>query len=144
MNKDQQVALAQNVAGIRQYTQLVALMDNWDKFTTNLNTANNATGALQKQQDIYMESTEAHLQKLSTEAERTYDILFDTETVNGFADALTNVLGIFNNLIDGVGGGASAFTYLGSTVANIFSNQIGGAISRQIQNMEIAKRMQKV
>lgn len=140
LNKDQQVALAQNVAGVRQYTQLVALMDSWDKFTTNLNTANNATGALQKQQDIYMESTEAHLQKLSTEAERTYDILFDTETVNGFADALTNVLGIFNNLIDGVGGGASAFTYLGSTVANIFSNQIGGAISRQIQNMEIAKK----
>ena len=28
LNKDQQVALAQNVAGTRQYTQLVALMDN--------------------------------------------------------------------------------------------------------------------
>jgi hypothetical protein len=42
------VALAQTVAGVRQYTQLVALMDNWDKFQKNLSVANNATGTLQK------------------------------------------------------------------------------------------------
>jgi hypothetical protein len=30
LNKDQQVALAQTVAGTRQYAQLIALMDNWD------------------------------------------------------------------------------------------------------------------
>jgi hypothetical protein len=30
LNKAQQTALAQTVAGTRQYTQLVALMDNWD------------------------------------------------------------------------------------------------------------------
>jgi TP901 family phage tail tape measure protein len=30
LSKDQQVSLAQTVAGVRQYTQLIALMDNWD------------------------------------------------------------------------------------------------------------------
>ena len=30
LSKDQQVALAQTVAGVRQYNQLVALMDNYD------------------------------------------------------------------------------------------------------------------
>jgi hypothetical protein len=30
------VALAQAVAGIRQYNQLVSLMDNWDYFQENL------------------------------------------------------------------------------------------------------------
>jgi TP901 family phage tail tape measure protein len=30
LSKDQQVALAQTVAGVRQYNQLVSLMDNWD------------------------------------------------------------------------------------------------------------------
>jgi TP901 family phage tail tape measure protein len=48
LNKDQQVALAQTVAGVRQYTQLVALMDNWDKFQKNLTVAQGAEGALQK------------------------------------------------------------------------------------------------
>ena len=32
LSKDQQVALAQTVGGVRQYTNLVALFDNWDKF----------------------------------------------------------------------------------------------------------------
>jgi TP901 family phage tail tape measure protein len=32
LSKDAQIALAQNVAGVRQYTQLIALMDNWDYF----------------------------------------------------------------------------------------------------------------
>jgi TP901 family phage tail tape measure protein len=32
LNKDTQIALAQNVAGVRQYTQLIALMDNWSVF----------------------------------------------------------------------------------------------------------------
>jgi len=32
LSKDQQVALAQTVAGVRQYNQLVSLMDNWDFF----------------------------------------------------------------------------------------------------------------
>jgi TP901 family phage tail tape measure protein len=30
--KDQRMALAQTVAGVRQYNQFVALMDNWDYF----------------------------------------------------------------------------------------------------------------
>jgi len=30
IGKDQQIALAQTVAGVRQYNQFIALMDNWD------------------------------------------------------------------------------------------------------------------
>jgi len=30
--KDEQLALAQTVAGVRQYNQLISLMDNWDTF----------------------------------------------------------------------------------------------------------------
>jgi TP901 family phage tail tape measure protein len=48
LSKDAQIALAENVAGVRQYTQFMALMDEWDFFKENLKSANNATGALQK------------------------------------------------------------------------------------------------
>jgi TP901 family phage tail tape measure protein len=52
LNKAQQTALAQTVAGTRQYTQLVALMDNWDSgdsdsMQANLTTSYNAEGTLQ-------------------------------------------------------------------------------------------------
>lgn len=105
-------------------------------YTDALETSANAAGTLQKQQDIYMESTAAHLKQLSTEAERTYDILFDQKTVNGFTDALTGLLGVFNDLLAGLGGGIRDFTFFGSTVANIFNKQIGTAIERQIENIE--------
>jgi TP901 family phage tail tape measure protein len=44
--RDEQVALAQSVAGIRQYSQFIALMDNWDIMERNLETTEKANGAL--------------------------------------------------------------------------------------------------
>ena len=44
LSKDTQIATAQTVAGVRQYTQLIALMDNWSTFQENLNTAYSSTG----------------------------------------------------------------------------------------------------
>lgn len=56
LGKAQQVALAQTVGGTRQYTQLIALMDNWDSMKTNLDVAYLSEGTLQEQANIYAES----------------------------------------------------------------------------------------
>lgn len=93
--REQQVALAQTMAGTRQYNNLIALFDNWDMYTQAIETSKNSTGELQKQQDIYMESTEAHLQQLRTEAERTYKTLFDDTAVKTMTDALTRIIKCF-------------------------------------------------
>lgn len=140
MSREQQVALSQVMAGTRQYNNLLSLFDNWDMYTNALETSANAAGTLQEQQDTFMESTRAHLQQLKTEAERTYDILFNQDTVNGFADALTGVLSIFNNLLEGLGGGASDFIYFGSIVTNIFKKQIASGINNAIENIERLKQ----
>lgn len=66
----QKQAVAVAVAGKIQYTRLMTLMENWDMYRENLETSQNAMGTLQEQQDIYMESTQAHLQQLSTAWER--------------------------------------------------------------------------
>lgn len=59
IGKDQQIALAQTVAGVRQYNQFIALMDNWDFMQENLQTVAKASGALDEQAQIYAESWEA-------------------------------------------------------------------------------------
>lgn len=132
----QRQAAAVAMAGKQQYSRLIALFDNWDMYTDALNESQNAMGTLNEQQEIYMESVEAHLQKLSTEAERTYDILFDTDAVNTMADAVTGLLSIFNNWMEGVGGGLRSIAVLGANVANIFSKQIGSGIAGMVQNRE--------
>ena len=135
----QRQAAAVAMAGKRQYNNLIALFDNWDMYTDALNTSVEAVGTLQHQQDIYMESTEAHLQKLKTEAENTYDILFDTDSVNTMSDAMTGLLHIFNNFISGVGGGISALTSLGAIATRVFSQQIGAGLGNMVLNMQKAK-----
>lgn len=135
MSREQQLSLSQTMAGTRQYNNLLSLFDNWDMYTEALNTSRNAAGTLQEQQDTYMESTTAHLQQLSTEAEKTYDILFNQDTVNGFTDALTKMLSVFNSFVS-VSGSISPLGSVGNVLGNIFSKQIARGISQQVQNKE--------
>ena len=107
LNKDEQVALAQAVGGVRQYTQFIALMDNWDFMKENLETAKNATGELQNQADIFAESWEAARKNVKASAEGIYDSLIKDEfwigLTNGFANALKSVE-LFTDSIGGLKG----------------------------------------
>lgn len=107
LNKDEQVALAQAVGGVRQYTQFIALMDNWDFMKENLETAKGATGELQKQADIFAESWEAARKNVKASAEGIYDSLIKDEfwigLTNGFADGLKSVE-LFADSIGGLKG----------------------------------------
>jgi len=68
----QQQAAAVALAGKRQYNNLIALFENWDMYEEAKSTSQGGAGELQKQQDIYMESMEAHLNQLQAEAEELY------------------------------------------------------------------------
>ena len=143
LGKDQQVALAQTVAGVRQYNQLIALMDNWNKgdsdsFMTNLSTANNATGELNKQADIYAEGWEAAADRVTAAAEAIYDSLIDDEF---FIDLLNNVeklLGFINNLIEGLGGLKGVLFALGSVVTKVFSQQLSQGLTNLAYNLKMS------
>lgn len=136
MSREQQIALSQIMAGQRQYNNLLSLFDNWNMYTDALNTSKNAAGELQREQDIYMETTEAHLQQLRTEAERTYATLFDKEAVNGFYDTTRVLLDEFNDWIEGLGGGINAIINLVSQLGIVFRKQIGESIVRNIDNIK--------
>jgi len=137
-DKAQKDAVAIAMAGKRQYTQLFALFDNWDIYNNLVKTSANSQGELQKQQDIYMESTAAHLKQLSTEAERTYSQFFDTEGFNKIIDSITKVVEVFNNLLSGFHDAGAVITNFAGLFVGLFSNQIAGAIQKVITNLEIA------
>ena len=136
LNKDQQVALAQTVAGTRQYTYLVSLMDKWETFQTNLNTATSAQGELNKQNNIYLESTEAHLKKLSTAAEDLYSSLFDNKTMNTWIDGLTNGVEIIDTLVESLGGLNNILPMLLAGGLNTFSGKIASGITNFVTNQQ--------
>lgn len=104
LNKDEQVALAQAVGGIRQYTQFIALMDNWDFMKENLEIAKNATGELQNQADIFAESWEAARKNVKASAEGIYDSLIKDEFWIDLTNGFAGFLKIIESAINSVGG----------------------------------------
>ena len=139
LTREQQVYLAQTMAGQRQYNNLLALFDNFEQYNKALNTAQNAAGTLQEQQDIYMESTAAHLQVLKASVEDIFDSLADTDSINGLIDGLSTAATFTANLVDGLGGGGAVLKALGAIGVTVFSEQIAKGLNTTITNLQIAK-----
>lgn len=138
MSREQQVYLSQVMAGTRQYNNLLSLFDNWDQYTKSLETSANAAGTLQEQQDIYMESTQAHLAQLKASWEDLYDSLLDADAINGVSDALSGMVSLMANFVDSIGGGSGLLLALGAIGTKVFSKQIAGGLMTLINNLNVA------
>ena len=102
--RDQKIALAETVAGVRQWTQLIALMDNWDFFKENLAMAQDADGTLEQQAEIYAESWEAARDRTKAAAEDIYDSLINPDFYIKVDDLITPLLSGTADVIDAMGG----------------------------------------
>ena len=130
ISKDQQVALAQTVAGTRQYTQLIALMENWGFMQQNLNTAYNSTGTLQEQANIYAESWEAAQKRVKAAWEDIYSSLinddFFIDLLNFFEKFLSQIKVAINSL-----GGLQGVLF---TISNLVMTFAGDSVAKGINN----------
>lgn len=142
LSKVQQVALAQTIAGVRQYNQLVALMENWnvgdaDSMVANLNTAFSSSGVLQEQADIYAESWEAAQERVTAALEHIYKSLLNDEffidLLNGFEKVLETVGGV----IDGFGGFKGIISVVSSVFLTAFAKEMPAALEDLRQNFMV-------
>lgn len=133
LNEDQKTALAQTVAGVRQYTQLIALMDNFDFYEKNLLSAQNADGTLQEQADIYAESWEASSDRVKAAAETIYSALINDKFFISLNDNLAEVLENIGKFIDKLGGAKGIFLTVGMLLTR-FANQ---AIANGIRSVAL-------
>ena len=145
MSNTQQVALAQTVAGVRQYNQLIALMENWDNgdedsMMANLKTIENADGALQKQADIYAQSWEAAQKRVQAAAEGIYQSLLDDNFFISISNGFANLLGGLDAFIENAGGVKTVLVGIAGIVSSVFANQIPQALDNFKYNLEIVTK----
>lgn len=138
-NRNQQVALAQIIAGTRQYSRMMALFDNWDMYEQALSTSQGSAGALQKQQDIYLDSLEAKLEKLNTTVEELYLTLFDSDSFKTLIDIASVAIKVFDTLIETVGGGGVVFSALIPIILKLTSSNIAQGIGTFASNFRSTK-----
>lgn len=128
LSSDVQLATAQAVAGTRQYNQLLALMNNWDAFQSNLAIAKGSEGTLEEQAEIYAESWKAARKRVLASAQGIYkEILNDDFFIdinNGFADMLDTI----DHVIDKMGGVKGILLTLGTVFLSVYKNQIGESL----------------
>lgn len=130
LERDQKTALAQTVAGVRQYTQFMNLMENFDFYQENVARANNADGSLQEQADIYAESWEAARDRMRAAMEGIYDELLPTQTIIKITDGVTDVISGIETLIKGLGGLKGILLIISS----IALKQLGPELGANLQN----------
>ena len=139
LSREQQIYLARTMAGQRQYNNLIALFDNWGKYTDLVNVSMNAQGATMEKNSRYMESLEAHLNQLGTAQERLKSSLVDSDSFKGLVDLGTQLTTFFANFIQSIGGGGNALLMFGSIATQVFSGIIAKEITGLITNSQIAK-----
>ena len=137
LSRAEQVALAQTVGGVRQYTQLVNLMENKDYFKELVGVAKNSEGTLQEQADIYAEGWEASKKRVQASLEEIYKQLVNDKFFIGLNDTLSDTLNITSKLIDSLGGLPGVLSVISSLMLKSFGPDIVNNMQRMASNLFI-------
>lgn len=137
LGRDTQIALAQTVGGVRQYNQIIALMDNWEFFQKNLQTAYSSEGSVEKQAAIYEESWRAAESRVKAAAEGIYDALLDEKIFIQLDGFFTKILNTVQGVVEGMGGMVPILATIGGFIATRFAKEVPVMISNFKENLAI-------
>ena len=132
----QKTALAQTVGGVRQYTTLMALMENFDFYKQNQQIAAGSEGTVQKQQEVYEKSWQAASKRVRASAESIYDALLDDKFFIGLTDLFAKVLDGVNLFIKGLGGAKGALLAVLALATSRQGNAFANFIDRVKYNID--------
>lgn len=127
LSRNIQTSLAQAMGGKRQYTQIFALFDNWDKYKQTLQESTTAQGELNAQQKIYLDSWEAASQRTKAIKEDMIMDLVDDDAIIALINTFNLFLEGVDEVIEGVGGFQGVLSLLMYFVVNKFTPQIATA-----------------
>lgn len=128
LSQTQQTALAQTVAGVWQYNNLVTLMNNWDTFQQNLDIAQNSAGSLQEQSEIFEESWRAAANRVKANLEDIYNSILDGDVFKDLLDGLATFLNLIDTVIDTSGGLPGVLAMIGAMGTKVFKDQLANGI----------------
>ena len=130
LNKDQQIALAQQVAGIRQYNQFMALMENWDVMQNNLKLVEQSNGALEEQNRIYEESMTASKDRMKAAGEELKALIVGGDDLIPLYNFAGGALEIITELLEAFGGLPTIILGVATALTKLYQPQIASFFSQ--------------
>ena len=92
LNKNQQAALAKALAGTRQQSRLIAMMDDYERVIELQEIAERSTGATSAQAGVYLEGMEASLNKIQVAWEKIIMTITNSEVLIGIIGTIGDIL----------------------------------------------------
>lgn len=124
LSQEQKTALSYTVAGSRQYTNFISLMDNYETFKINVDIATDAEGTLDEQQKIYAESWEAAANRVRAAAEGIFQDLIDDKFFINLLNGAEKLISMLDLFMDSIGGLPGILSLVSSLMLRIFSSQV--------------------
>lgn len=136
LSEAQKMATAETVGGVRQYTTIMSLMENWDFMEENLAVARGSEGTLQEQADIYAESWEAAQKRVKAAAQQIYSDLINDKFFITILNGAEKILTFIDDLIDSLGGLPGILSVISTLVFKLFSPQIASGLTNAVNNLK--------
>lgn len=133
LNKNQQAALAKALAGTRQQSRLIALMDDYERVTELQEISQRSAGATAAQAGVYLEGIEASMNKIQVAWEKIIMSISDSEFI-------IEIFSFIGDTLDTIGDHLSTDWGLISTLT--LASTLGVKIlGNKMQEMGVAKAL---
>ena len=143
LNTNQQAALAKALAGTRQQSRLIAMMDDYERVIELQEIAQRSAGATSAQAATYLEGMAASLNKISVAWEKIVTNLTNADVVIWLLDRVSAALGNIGNILGTLPGQILLFSTIGVSLLGIISKKmLENKIAKE--NIELQRTQQRL
>lgn len=134
LDVNQQKTITSAIAGTRQANRLMALLGNYDMFKEYTEMSENSEGALEEQNQIYLQSLQAIQNQAQASKEALYNELFNPEMLKEFYTILSQIMDTITSVVSKTGGLTGIILPLVSVMRQPLMNMIAPSVTRFAQN----------
>lgn len=135
LNKNQQAALAKALAGTRQQSRLIAMMDGYERVIELQQIAERSAGTTAAQADVYLEGMEGAINRVTVAWEKVVMTFTDSEVIIGAVD-------ILGKLLDNLATTLESPLYSWAPIVAIVT-AIGKGVGLKLQEWHLSKEQAK-
>lgn len=140
LDMTQKNAIATTLAGKYQLSRFEALMNRSDLYEQYKDSSANAEGTLDVMNEKYVNSLQGKMNSLQASFEGVINNVLETDDFYEIIEALTEVIDLFDDLIDAIGGGGQALAAFGAIATKTFSKNISAGITNTVSNIKMNKQ----
>ena len=145
LNSNQQAAVAKALAGTRQQSRLIAMMDNYERVEELQQISERSAGATAAQLTKYREGLEASRNNLKVAWEKIVESFTNSDFLIGLIHSATTLLDIFNKLAQNEFVKTTVFAAVGVALANVIAKKkITNDLAKEELELETQQRIDSI